>query len=683
MKRNQIRNIGVMAHVDAGKTTATERMLYYSGRIRSLGNVDEGNTTMDTDKQESDRGITIKSAAITTAWQDRDGPEVTINLIDTPGHVDFAIEVERSLRVLDGAVAIFDASSGVEPQSETVWLQADRYQIPRLAFVNKMDKVGANFSKSIDSMRERLSAFPVALQWPIGEEDEFLGVIDLISMRALYWNAEDQGRSWREEEVPEALLSEALEARLRMLEVAAMYHDELLSQLENDPASVDETLIIAAIRQATLAMEIVPVLCGSAFKNTAVQPLLDAVVRYLPDPADRPATEGVNPHTEELVKRDPSAEAPLAAFVFKVLVDRYMGRLSMLRVYSGQLKPGDKVYNVRTGETFRLSRLLKVHADRYEEVAIVEAGEIAAAVGIKSAQTGDSLSAESHPVALASIQIPEPVVGYAIEAKNAQQQKAFAQGLRQLLEEDPSLQLESNAETGQTVLRGVGELHLEVSLERLRIDHKVEVKAGAPEVAYREALGQEVRHRTRLKKQGGGPGHFAEIEFTIGPRSDGEQGYLFSHSIKGGALKAEFIQGAEIGFRKAMANGVLEGYPVESMAVHLLDGKFHEEDSSALDFEMAAGQGFREAAPLAKPHQLEPVMSVDVSTPDDHTGAITASLHRKRGMVMAIDAQGSRQQIRAEVPLAELFGYVGDVRGITSGRGSVGMQFAHYAPVPV
>jgi len=673
-----------MAHVDAGKTTVTERMLYYSGLIHKMGNVDDGNTVMDTDPQESKRGITISSAAISTFWKHRDHngdeQEYRINLIDTPGHVDFAIEVERSLRVLDGAVALFSAASGVEPQSENVWHLSSKYNVPRICFVNKMDQVGADFLNVVDAIRDRLDANPVPVQLPIGEEDDFVGVIDLIAMKAMVWETAD-GSTWTEMEIPAELLAEATTQRVQMLEAIAEQDDELLEQYLDDPDGIDGQLIIDALKRGTIGMLLTPVLCGAAYKNKGVQPLLDAVVCYLPDPSEMPAVEGKHIDSDATVVLERDADAQFSALAFKVNVDRHVGKLTMVRVYSGTLQSGSTILNARTGEKVRVNRILEVRADDYKPVDSAQAGDICALVGLKDVRTGDTLCAMDAPVVLESIDIPDPVIELSVEPKTQQDHKRFGQALAQVTEEDPSLKVEIDQQTGQTLLKGMGELHLEVVLEKLRLSHNLSISKGAPKVAYKEAISKTVKHHERFEKQTGGSGQFADLTFVIGPRMDGDFGLMLVDQTKGGVIPKEYLPSIRKGFLTAMENGVLGGYPVEHLEVILLDGATHSEDSHALDFEIAARNGFRKASLQAGPQLLEPIMLAEIESNEEFTGAINSDLNRRRGMVMLLDSRGSRKVIRAEVPLATTFGYISDLRTITSGRANISMKLAHYAVV--
>lgn len=680
-----VRNIGLMAHVDAGKTTATERMLYYTGLIHKMGNVDDGNTVTDTDPQESTRGITISSAAISTYWNyQRAGlavGEYRLNLIDTPGHVDFFIEVERSLRVLDGAIALFDAVSGVEPQSEKVWRQADKYGVPRLAFVNKMDRQGADFLAVVEQLDQRLGALPLVVQLPIGQEEDFQGVIDLIGQKALIWD-DPSGESWQETAVPEQLLAACQQARESLLETIAELDEHFLAVYLESPELITEQLIVEAIRTLTVAGLVTPVLCGSAFKNKGVQPLLDAVVRYLPTPADGGSMEVEVPSSEETLVLERQEDAAFSALAFKVLSDRYVGKQTLVRVYSGLLQKGTVVLNSRTNEKARVTRILEIRADSFQDLEQASAGNICALVGLKDVRTGDTLCALEQPVLLESIEIPEPVIGIAVEPKTNADQQLFGQALNTLLVEDPSLSVEVDEQTGQTVLRGMGELHLDVVLERMRSNFNIGVNHGKPLVAYRESLTQTVQHHEKYDKQNGGSGNFAEMTFTLGPGEANAVGLQVVDKTRGGVIPKEYMPSIEKGFREAMKHGALGGFPVQNLEVTLLDGKTHVKDTHAVDFERAAFDGFRNASPQAGPQLLEPIMRAEISCSEEFTGAINSDLNRRRGMVLHMDQQGKQKVIHAEVPLANTFGYINDLRTLARGRATVSMQLSHYAPVP-
>ena len=673
------RNIGIMAHVDAGKTTVTERMLYYTGITHKLGNVDDGNTMMDRDPQEEKRGITISSAAITTYWNYA-GESYQVNIIDTPGHVDFTAEVERSLRVLDGAVAVFCARSGVQPQSETVWNQADRYKVPRIAMINKMDRQGADFNRVVREIRERLHAPAMPVQLPIGSEDAFTGIIDLLKMKAMIWTTDD-GSQFEETAIPPALLSAAIQHRNELLDELSLL-DEQLFEAYTAGAAIELQLLQKVLRKAVLERKVVPVLCGAAAKNKGVQPLLDAVVLFLPSPEDIPTICAEDIATGTLLTISTGMDAAFAGLAFKVVSDDYAGRLTMIRVYSGVLRSGDQLLNARTGRKVRVSRLLRIMSDKPVTVDEITAGDIGAVIGLKDVQTGDTLCDPAQPVLLERMHFPEPMIGYAIEAKASKDAGKLGEALAKLVEEDPTLRMEIIAASGQTVLKGMGELHLEVVLEKLRTVHGVDINIGEPRIAYRELFTGTVLHKETFKKQNGGVGNFAEIVFELSPREDGLQGLEFINEIKGGAIPREFIASVSKGFADAMSNGVLAGYPVDAMRVRLLDGAFHEKDSHAQDFEQAAWFGFRNAAAKAAPVLLEPGMSVEVTTPEVYTGSVTGDLNKRRGIIRNIELQDNVQVIAATVPLAALFEYVTVLRTLTAGRASASVTFDKYQLVP-
>jgi elongation factor G len=687
---NLVRNIGIMAHIDAGKTTTTERILYYTGLTHKIGEVHEGAAVMDWMPQEQERGITITAAATTTFWKypteqgqpTQNTQEFKINIIDTPGHVDFTVEVERSLRVLDGAIALFCAVSGVEPQSETVWRQADKYNVPRVCFVNKMDRDGADFYKAVAEIKTKLGANPVPLQIPIGSEETFKGVVDLITNQAIIWNEDDLGMTYQVIPIPADLKETADEWRQKLVESVAEYDDVLLDKFFENPDSITPDELRKAIRKAVINMSFSPVLCGSAFKNKGVQALLDAVCTYLPSPADLPDTIGINPDTEKEETRKPDVNEPFAALAFKIATDPFVGRLAFMRVYSGKLDGGSYVYNNRTGKKERISRLMQMHANKQNPIDLIEAGDICAAVGFKDIKTGDTLTDENHKLVLESMSFPEPVIGYSIEPKKQADIDKLTMAIGKLIEEDPTLKVETNEETGQTVLKGMGELHLEIIIDRLKREFKLEINQGAPQVAYREALTATVEHKEVYKKQTGGRGKFADIVFELGPRADNELGLEFENKIVGGAIPKEFIPAIQKGFTAAMSNGPLAGYPIESMKVRLIHGSFHEVDSDSLSFELAARVGFRDAAKKAKPVLMEPIMSVEVTTPDDFTGSVTGDLNKRRGIMKGMEGKANAQIIRANVPLSELFGYVTTLRTITSGRATAALTFSHYEAVP-
>jgi len=685
-----LRNIGIMAHIDAGKTTTTERVLYYTGLTHKIGEVHDGAATMDHMEQEQERGITITSAATTTNWKyptekgkPTDETETyRVNIIDTPGHVDFTVEVERSLRVLDGAVALFCAVSGVEPQSETVWRQADKYNVPRICFVNKMDRAGADFFNVVNDIKDKLKANAVPLQVPIGAEDNFRGVVDLITNEAIIWNEEDQGMTYKVIDIPEDLVDIVSEWRQNLVEAVAEYDEALMEKFFEDEDSITKEEMLAAIRKAVIDMSMSPVMCGSAFKNKGVQAVLDAVAAFLPSPLDLPNMKGINPDTEEEEERKADVNDSFSALAFKIATDPYVGRLCFMRVYSGTLNAGSYVKNMRTDKKERISRLMQMHAKTQNPIDKVEAGDICAGVGFKDIKTGDTLVEEGKPIILESMDFPEPVIGYAIEPKKQADVDKLGAAISKLVEEDPTLQVYSDQETGQTVLRGMGELHLEIIMDRLKREFKVEVNQGAPQVAYKESLTKTVEHKEVYKKQSGGRGKFADIVFEIGPREDEKLGLEFINQIVGGVIPKEFIPAIQKGFEEAMKNGPLAGYPVEAMKVRLYHGSFHDVDSDALSFEMAARLGFKAAGKVAAPRIMEPVMSVEVVTPDEFTGPVTGDLNRRRGIMKGMDSKGGAQVIKADVPLSELFGYVTDLRTISSGRASASLTFSHYEFVP-
>ncbi|WP_326982349.1 elongation factor G [Chryseobacterium sp. MYb264] len=679
MKYNT-RNIGIIAHVDAGKTTLTERLLYYTGMIHKIGNVDEGNTTMDKDIQEKNRGITISSAAISTQWK-KDDNIFNINIIDTPGHIDFAVEVERSLRVLDSVVAVFCASSGVQPQTENVWFQAEKHGISKICFINKMDRIGADFFAVLNEIKTKLNAVPLALQIPIGSEDRFEGVIDLIRQKALYW-IDENGEIIIEKEIPENYQAEADEFRLKLMETLAEYDEIFFEKFMSSENEISEEMIFKAIQRTCQVRSLVPVLCGSAFKNKGVQPLLDAIVNYLPSPNQLSSIKGKDAKTEETIEIERNEKETFSGLVFKVVIDKHMGKLSMLRIYSGKIKSGDTIQNVRTGENFRISRILQMQSDKTLTIEEGKAGDIVALTGIKDAKTGDSLSSIEQSVLLESITIPAPVIRVSIEPKTNADEKSFGLVLAKIQEEDPSLFVERDRQTGETLLSGLGELHLEVTLEKIRLNHGIEINQGKPKVSYKEILTETKIHREKLVKQNGGSGQFADITFEIGPRNDLGIGLEFINQIKGGVVPSEYIPSVEKGFREAMENGALSGNPLESMKVTLLDGSTHSEDSGAYDFEMAARDGFRAVAKSCKPKLLEPIMQVEIQSIEEYTGVVTADINKRRGIITSIDEKSGRKIFTAEVPLASTFGYISDLRTLTSGRASISMKLSHYALVP-
>ncbi len=685
-----LRNIGIMAHIDAGKTTTSERILYYTGLTHKIGEVHDGGAVMDWMEQEQERGITITSAATTTFWKypttqgqvNDNTNDYKINLIDTPGHVDFTVEVERSLRVLDGAVALFDAVSGVEPQSETVWRQADKYKVPRICFINKMDRAGADFFKAVNEIKEKLGANPVPLQVPIGAEETFKGVVDLITNQAIIWNEDDMGMTYKVVDIPADLQETVDEWRQKLIESVAEYDDALLEKFFDDPDSISKEEIMAAIRKAVIDMSFSPVLCGSAFKNKGVQAVLDAVCSYLPSPLDMPPVMGMNPYTEKEEVRKPSVDEPFAALAFKIATDPFVGRLAFFRVYSGSLDAGSYVHNMRTDKKERISRLMQMHSNKQNPIDRVEAGDIAAGVGFKDIKTGDTLVNEKHQIVLESMSFPEPVIGYAIEPKTQADVDKLGMAISKLVEEDPTLHVNTDQETGQTILRGMGELHLEIIIDRLRREFKVEINQGAPQVAYKETITKTIEHKEVYKKQSGGRGKFADIVFEIGPREDDKTGLEFVNAVVGGVIPKEFIPAIQKGFEQSMKNGPLAGYPIEAMRVKVFHGSYHDVDSDALSFELAARIGFKEAAKKCTPIILEPIMSVEVVSPDEYTGPVTGDLNKRRGLMKGMDTKGGAQVIKADVPLSELFGYVTDLRTISSGRASASLTFSHYDPVP-
>ncbi len=675
------RNIGIMAHIDAGKTTTTERILYYTGLSHKIGEVHDGAATMDWMEQEQERGITITSAATTTKWKYR-GEEYKMNIIDTPGHVDFTVEVERSLRVLDGAVALFCAVGGVEPQSETVWRQADKYKVPRIGFVNKMDRSGADFFRVVEEVKERLGAKPVPLQVPIGAENEFKGVVDLINMRGIIWNEEDLGMTFTEVPIPDDLKDDVEKWRNFLVEAVAESDEALMEKFFEDPDSITEDEMLQAIRTATINMEITPMLCGSAFKNKGVQTMLDAVMAFLPSPLDIDAIKGINPKTEQEEERKPDAKEPFAGLAFKIATDPFVGRLCFFRAYSGTLEAGSYVLNTRTDKKERISRIFQMHSNKQNSIPKIEAGDIGAAVGFKDIRTGDTLCDEKHPIVLESMEFPEPVIGVAIEPKTQADVDKLGNALSKLAEEDPTFRVHTDEDSGQTVISGMGELHLEIIIDRLKREFKVECNQGAPQVAYKEAITGTVEHKEVYKKQTGGRGKFADIYVRIEPVEDGKEGLEFINEIKGGNIPREFIPSVEKGFKDAMNNGVLAGYPMDSLKVTLIDGSYHAVDSDQLSFETAAKMAYRNALPNANPILLEPIMHLEVVTPEENMGDIVADLNRRRGQIEGMDDRAGAKVIKAKVPLSEMFGYVTALRTISSGRASSTMVFSHYAECP-
>ncbi|MGO9058848.1 MAG: elongation factor G [Candidatus Binataceae bacterium] len=668
----RVRNIGIMAHIDAGKTTTTERVLYYTGISYRMGEVHEGTATMDWMVQEQERGITITSAATTCFWQNH-----RINIIDTPGHVDFTIEVERSLRVLDGAVAVFCAVGGVEPQSETVWRQADKYRVPRVAFINKMDRIGADHERVVTEIREKLKATPALLQLPIGAEDKFLGVVDLIEQRALIWDKETLGADYRVDEIPADLREKATEARDKLVETLAD-HDERVMELYLEGKPIEPAMLREVVRRATLDMKVVPVIMGSAFRNKGVQPMLDAVVDYLPSPLDVPPMVGkVGDKMEERWPRD---DAPFSALAFKIMTDPYLGTLTFLRVYSGRLESGSSVLNSTKQKRERIGRILKMHANKREEISEVLAGDIAA-VGLRDTTTGDTLCDPAHPIVLESIEFPEPVIRIAIEPKTKADQDKLGESLNKLAKEDPSFRVTSDAETGQTLIAGMGELHLEIIVDRLLREFKVDASVGKPQVAYRETIRRMVEAEGRFVRQTGGHGQFGVVDLKVEPLGKGS-GFEFVDATKGGAIPRNFIPSIEAGVKESMENGVLAGYPMVDIKATLLDGQYHEVDSSEIAFKIAGSMAFREAAEKASPILLEPVMEVEVVTPQEFMGEVIGDLNSRRGKILSMESRGGAQVIESRVPLATMFGYATRLRSITQGRATYTMQFGAYEPVP-
>jgi len=690
------RNFGIAAHIDAGKTTTTERILRYTGMIHKIGEVHDGAATTDWMEQEKERGITITSAAVSCQWNfptvkgkaDANTKKYYFNIIDTPGHVDFTIEVERSMRVLDGLIALFSAVDGVEPQSETVWRQANRYNVPRIGFVNKMDRAGADFLNVVKQVREMLGSKAVPLQLPIGAEDDFKGVVDLIRMKGVIWHMETEGMTFDEIDIPADMVDEAKEWRAQLVEAVAEYDDKLLEKFFDNPDSISDDEIHEAIRKATIDLSIVPMLCGSSFKNKGVQTALDAVCRYLPSPVDVEAIKGTDPNTGEELVREPDAKQPFAALAFKIMTDPFVGRLAFFRCYSGHLDAGSYVLNVRSGKKERISRIMKMFANKQNPVEFIEAGDIAAAVGFKEIKTGDTLCDEDHPIVLENMFIPEPVISLAVEPKTQADVDKMGMAIAKLIEEDPTLRVKTDEETGQTVLSGMGELHLEIIVDRMKREFKVEVNQGAPQVAYKEAFQAKVEHRETLKKQTGGRGKFADIVFELGPvdaewkAENPDKHYQFVNDLFGGSIPREFVPAIQKGFEQAMGTGVLASYPVDNMKIRVFDGSFHAVDSDSMSFELCARAGFREAAKKAKPVLLEPIMKIEVVTPDQYMGDVTGDLNRRRGMLEGMDSRAGAQVIKAKVPLSEMFGYVTQLRSLSSGRASSTMEFSHYSPAP-
>ena len=669
------RNIGIMAHIDAGKTTTTERILYYTGVSHKIGEVHEGTATMDWMEQEQERGITITSAATTCSWRD-----FNINIIDTPGHVDFTIEVERSLRVLDGAVAVFCSVGGVEPQSETVWRQADKYGVPRLAFINKMDRVGADFFRGVQMIKDRLKANPLPIQLPVGKEENFKGVIDLVRMKAIIWTDESLGADYHEEEIPADLLAEATEYREKMIEEISSHDDALMEKYLGGEVLTEQE-IMSAIRTGTIAIKFCPVICGSSFKNKGVQNLLDAVVDYMPSPMDIPAIKGIDVDSGAEVERIASDSEPFSALGFKIMTDPFVGALTFFRVYSGVANAGSYIYNSTKGKKERLGRILKMHANKREEIKEVFAGDIAAAVGLKYTTTGDTLCDEDKQVILESIEFPEPVISIAIEPKTKAEQEKLGFGLQKLASEDPSFRVKTDEETGQTIISGMGELHLEIIVDRLKREFKVEANVGKPQVAYRETITKKVKVEGKFVRQSGGRGQYGHVWLEIGPQEAGG-GFEFVDAIKGGVVPREYIPAVGKGAQEATDNGVLAGFPVVDVKVTLIDGSYHEVDSSEMAFKIAGSMGFKEGCAKASPIILEPIMSVEVVVPEEYMGDVIGDLNSKRGRIMGMDSRAGAQVVSAMVPLASMFGYSTDLRSATQGRATYAMTFDHYEPVP-
>ncbi len=690
------RNFGIAAHIDAGKTTTTERILRYTGMIHKIGEVHDGAATTDWMEQEKERGITITSAAVSCQWNfptnkgkvDANTKKYYFNIIDTPGHVDFTVEVERSMRVLDGLIALFSAVDGVEPQSETVWRQANRYKVPRIGFVNKMDRAGADFLMVVKQIKEMLGAKAVPLQLPIGSEDNFKGVVDLIQNKGIEWDQDTEGMTYHEIPIPEDLKEEVKLWRANLIEAVAEYDDKLMEKFFDNPDTISEDEIHEAIRKATIDLSIVPMMCGSSFKNKGVQTALDAVCRYLPSPVDIEAVKGINPDNEQEVFRKPDAKEPFAALAFKIMTDPFVGRLAFFRCYSGHLDAGSYVHNTRTGKNERISRIMKMFANKQNPIDFIEAGDIGAAVGFKDIKTGDTLCDENNPIVLENMFIPDPVISVAVEAKAQADVDKMSMAIAKLVEEDPTLRVRTDEDTAQIILSGMGELHLEIIIDRMKREFKVEVNQGNPQVAYKEALSKSIEHREVLKKQTGGRGKFADIQFEIGPadpewlKEHPDENFQFINGLFGGSIPKEFVPAIIKGFQTAMTTGVLAGYPMNNMKVRVFDGSYHDVDSDSMSFELCAKGGFREGAKKAKPILLEPIMRVEVVTPDQYMGDVTGDLNRRRGMLEGMDSRGNAQVIKAKVPLSEMFGYVTQLRSLSSGRATSTMEFSHYAPAP-
>jgi len=671
----KVRNIGIIAHIDAGKTTTTERILYYTGVSHKIGEVHEGTATMDWMEQEKERGITITSASTTCFWNNH-----MINIIDTPGHVDFTVEVERSLRVLDGAVGVFCAVGGVEPQSETVWRQGDKYGVPRIAFINKMDRVGADFYSVVSEIEEKLGATPLVIELPIGAEASFAGVIDLIKMKAIIWDSDVLGATFSEKEIPEELMDKAEEYRNKLIETIADFDDTLMEKyLDGEEIGVEE--IKKAIRKATISNSVTPVLCGTAFKNKGVQPLLDAVVEYLPSPVDIPPVKGIDPKTGEEIERKADDKEPLSLLAFKITSDPYVGKLTYFRVYSGTLKSGSYAYNSTKGKTERIGRLLRMHANKREDVDIVHAGDIAAAIGLKYTGTGDTLCAEDAPILLESMEFPEPVISIAIEPKTKADRDKLSVALQKLAEEDPTFKIRYDEETNQTIISGMGELHLDIIVDRLKREFKVGVNVGQPQVAYKESVKVPVKQEAKFVRQTGGHGQYGHVWLEIEPLEN-NKGFEFVDKIVGGVIPKEFIPSVEAGVKEAMESGILAGYPVVDVRVTLFDGSYHEVDSSDMAFKIAGSMAFKEGAKKAKPYLLEPIMDVEVSAPEQYLGDVMGDINSRRGKIKSMEEKGQLKIIKADIPLGEMFGYATSLRSVTQGRGTYTMQFSHYDEVP-
>ncbi len=684
---NYVRNIGIAAHIDAGKTTTTERILYYTGVTHKIGEVHDGAATMDWMVQEQERGITITSAATTCFWNYRN-EKYKINIIDTPGHVDFTVEVNRSLRVLDGLVFLFSSVDGVEPQSETNWRLANNYNVTRLGFVNKMDRAGADFLNVVKQVSEVLGGNPLPLQLPIGAEEHFKGVVDLINNRGIIWNEEDQGMTFTEVPIPDDMKEEVKEWREKLLEAIAEFDDKLMEKYFADSNSITEREILDALRKACVANKVVPMLCGSAFKNKGVQTMLDLVMELMPSPLDKESIKGIHPDTGEEISRKPDVNEPFTALAFKIATDPYVGRLAYFRCYAGKLESGSYILNTRSGNKERISRIFQMHANKQNQIPFIEAGDIGAAVGFKDIKTGDTMCAENAPIVLEAMNFPEPVIGLAIEAKTQADMDKMGVALGKLSEEDPTFRVRTDDETGQTIISGMGELHLEIIVDRMRREFKVEVNQGAPQVNYKEAINGTYEHREVYKKQTGGRGKFADIKFVASPTdadfeiTDKNGGLQFENEITGGNIPREFIPSVEKGFKAAMVNGVLAGYPLQTLKIRLIDGSYHTVDSDSLSFEICARTAFREALPSCRPVLLEPIMKLEVITPDQNMGDVVGDLNRRRGQVEGMDSKAGAQVVKAKVPLSEMFGYVTQLRTITSGRASSTMEFSHYAEVP-